>query len=142
MGSPPHMALLPRGGPIQVAAPRVLVPRGVSPPVTSQRATGHLPSGQEDITDRPPVKWALHENFQVNQSPVTSHPATGHWTENINTGESQYSLATGQLATGHRPLVTYHQTLCQPSFSETHAMGMEFTNNNSKRVLLPHGTGL
>ena len=29
IGSPLHMALLPGEGPIQVAAPRVLVPRGV-----------------------------------------------------------------------------------------------------------------
>ena len=55
MGSPPHMALLPGGGPIQVATPRVLVPRGVLAPATCQPATGHLPNGQEDITDWPPV---------------------------------------------------------------------------------------
>ena len=84
---------------------------------------------------RSPVKWVLHKNFQVSQSPVISHPATGHWTKNINinTGKSQYSPATGQLATGH-------QILYQPTFSETHAMGIELTNNtvnNSKRVLLP-----
>ena len=38
-----------------------------------------------------------------------------------------------------RPLVTGHQTLYQPIVSETHAMGIEFTNNpaSSKRVLLP-----
>ena len=80
--------------------------------------TGHLPNGQENITDwppvtghRPPVKWALCKNFQVSQSPVTGHPATGLWTENINI-ESQYSPATG------------HQTLYLPTFSETNAMGM------------------
>ena len=80
MGSPPHMALLPRGGPIQVATPSALVPRGVCPPVTGQLATGHSPNEQEDITDWPLVKWALYKNFQVSQSPVSGHPATGHWT--------------------------------------------------------------
>ena len=63
------MALLPGGGPIQVATTRVLVSRGVCPPVTGQPATGqpgtgHSPNGQEDIMNLSPVKWALHNNFQ------------------------------------------------------------------------------
>ena len=61
MRSPPHMALLPRGGPIQVATSRVFVPRGV----ISSPATGHLPNGKEDITDWPPVN---------------SHWSNGHYT--------------------------------------------------------------
>ena len=87
----------------------------ISPPVigqltTGQPATGHSPSGQENITDRsspvtghwPPVKWALRKNFLVSQSPVTGRPATGHWTENFNTGKSVF---TGHQSTGHRSLV-------------------------------------
>ena len=57
--------------------------RSVSPPVTGQLASGHLPTGQEDITDRSPVKWALHMVVQVSQLPVTCHPATGHLTWKI-----------------------------------------------------------
>ena len=75
----------------------------------------------------PPVKWALHRNFLVR---ITGHQSSSHRSldlENFNTGENQYSPATG------------NQTLYQPIVSATHAMGMEFTNNpaSSKRVLLP-----
>ena len=66
---------------------------------------------------------------------MTGHRPSSHRSldlENLNTGENQYSLATGHRSTGHH-------TLYQPVVSGTHAMGMEFTNNQatSKRVLLP-----
>ena len=66
---------------------------------------------------------------------ITCHRPSSHRSldlENLNTGENQYSPATGQRVTGH-------QTLYQPIVSGTHAMGMEFTNNqaSSKSVLLP-----
>ena len=77
---------------------------------------------------RSPVKWALHKNFQVSQSPVTGHPATGHW--------------IWKISTQGKSIVTGHQTLYQPTFNETHAMGMEFTNNNSKSFFITPGTGL
>ena len=56
--------------------------RSISPPTasTGQPATGQIPTGQEDITDWPPVNRVLHRRLQVSQSPVTGHPATGHWT--------------------------------------------------------------
>ena len=130
------------GRPIKVATLKVLVPRG-----TGQPTTGHLPTGQEDITDWPPVTGQMGITHGSSSQSITSHWPSSHWSldlQNINTGESQFSPATG------------HQTLYQSTFSDTHAMGMEFTTNranlgseqsfnyevqnpanNSKRVLLP-----
>ena len=58
---------------------------------------------------------------------ITSHRPSSH-----RSLDRKYQHRGGQYS-----LVTSHQTLYQPSFSETHAMSMEFTKNNSKRVLLP-----
>ena len=119
--------------------------------VTGQLATGHSPTGQEDIIDQPPTtghtSTRYYTEYFKSVSLSSSHRSLD--LENINPGESQYSPATGQPA-------TCHQTLYQPTFSDTHAMGMEFTTkranlgsehsyrhevqnptNNSKRVLLP-----
>ena len=65
----------------------------VSPAVTGQPATCHWPSGQEDITDRP-------RTVTDHQSRVAGHQSLE--LENFITGESQYSPATGQPATGHQ----------------------------------------
>ena len=103
---------------------------------TGQPATSHLPNGQEDITDQPPV---------------TCHLSNGHYTRIFKSINHQsvaiqppvigQKISTQGKVSIHRPLVnrppvTCHQTLYQSSFSEIHAMGMEFTKNNSKRVLL------
>ena len=71
---------------------------------------------------------------------ITGHRPSSHWSldlENINTGEVNIHWSPV-----NRPPVTGHQTLYQPTFSETHAMGMEFTNNNSKKSFITPGTGL
>ena len=122
--------------------------RSVSPP-----ATGHQPPVNQPPAIRPMDKKTLQTN---KQPPVTSHRPNGHYTrnfksvnhwspaiqppviENFNTGESQYSPVTGHQSTGHWLPVSGHQTLYQSIISETHVMGMEFTNNptSSKRVLL------
>ena len=86
--------------------------RNVSPPATSQPATGHSPNGQEDISEWP---------VTGHQSPVTGHRSNGHYTRIFNSvnhwspaiqppvnglrkyqhRESQYSSATGHPITHH-----------------------------------------
>ena len=78
---------------------------------------------------------------------ISSQSMTGHRPsslrsldlENLNTGENLYSPTTGHRSPGNQPIATGQQTLYQPTVSVTHAIGMEFTNNqsNAKRVLLP-----
>ena len=83
MGSPLHMSYCLGEDPSRWQLQGYLYPeacKSTGQLATSQPAIGHSPNGQENITDQPLVKWALHKNFQVNQSPVTGHPATGHWT--------------------------------------------------------------
>ena len=127
IGTLPHMALLPGGRPIKVATPRILVPRGVCPPVTGQSTTGqpaigHLPSGQENISEQ---LVTGHRSLVMDHwSRVSGHRSNGHYTrissqsiigqwpsthrsldlENINTRDrgSQYSSVTAQTITGHQ----------------------------------------
>ena len=106
--------------------------RSVSPPATCQPATGHSPNGQEDITDRPPVtsQMGIIQEFSlesVNHQSLAIQPP-------VITGEINIYRSLV-----NRPPVTGHQTLYQHIISETHAMGMEFTNNSasSKKVYYP-----
>ena len=138
------MPLLPGVGPIQVATPRVL-----------GGSTGHWSN----------THWTCKKTSQTSQQgitqnvtsqSITGHRPSSHWSldlENIHPGERQYSPV-------NQPPVTGHQTLYQSVFSDTHAMGLEFTtnranlgsehsfrhevqnpNNNSKRVFITPGTG-
>ena len=69
---------------------------------------------------QPPVTGQMGIIQEFSSQSTTGCQPSSHWSldlQNINTGESQYSSATGQLATSQ-------QTLYQPTFSETHAMGM------------------
>ena len=97
MGSPPYMALLPGVGPIQVATPRVLVPRGVCPPVSGHWSFTHWTRRHH----RPATGHRHYTEYckSVNQG-SSSHQSLD--LEIINPGESQYSPPTGQPATGHR----------------------------------------
>ena len=79
---------------------------------------------------------------EISSQSITGHQPSSHRSldlENFNTGESQYSPVTGHQSSGHRLPVSGHQTLYQSIISETHVMGIEFTNNptSSKGVLLP-----
>ena len=98
MGSPPHMALLPRVGPIQVATKGTCTQRSMSPP-----ATGQITTGQEDITDQSSVNKVLHRILQVSQSLVTGHPATGIGLKKYS--PKGKSIFTSHWSTGHRPPV-------------------------------------
>ena len=72
---------------------------------------------------------------------ITGHQPSSHRSldlENINTGE----VIIHHLPVTSQP-ITGHQNLYQPTFSETHAMGMEFSNNdNPKKSFITPGTGL
>ena len=116
MGTLPHMALLPGGRHVKVATPRVLVHE-------------HLPTGQEDVTDQPPVTGQMGITHGRSSQSITSHRPSSQRSldlENINTGESRFSPVNG------------HQTLYQSTISDTHAMGMDFTTNRANLVLNSH----
>ena len=120
--------------------------RSVSPPVTSQSTTGQPATGICPMDKK---------TVQNGRSLVTGHRSNWHYTsifKSVNhrspaiqppviglrkyQHRSKNSPVTGQPVTGH-------QNLYQPTFSETHAMGMEFANNNnSKKSFIIPGTRL
>ena len=117
--------------------------RSVSPPVTVNQP----PVNQPPVNQPPAISPMDKKTFQNGRSlatgqmgitqfssqSITGHRPSSHWSlENINTGEVNI----------HPPLVTGHQNLYQPTFSEIYAMGMEFTNNNnnSKKSFITPGS--
>ena len=59
---------------------------------------------------QPWVKWALHKNIQVSQSPVTGYPATGHWTQ----GEVNIRWSTGHQSPVIRLYISLHLVSLMP----------------------------
>ena len=133
---------------------------GQWPPVTGhltsgQPATDQSPNGQEDISGRPGMPG--HRPPLTGHSPttgqvgdietssltITGHGPSSHWSldlERLNSGEIQESLTTGHdRSPGSRPPVTGHQNIIQPTSSESHTLGTEFTSKQSSisRILLP-----
>ena len=117
------MALLPGGRTHQ---------GGNSKGICTQRSVNPLATGQPAIppcTRRhiSPAIGQMGITQEFSSQSITGHLPSSDWSlENITTGESQYTPATC-----HWSSVTGHRTLYQPSFSETHAMGMEFTSNSA-----------
>ena len=103
-------------------------------PVTGHRAFPSLATSHRAFTDHRPETSSL---------PITRHQPSSHRSldsERLNTGEIQESPTTGHdWSPGSRPPVTGHQNIIQPTTSESHTLGTEFTSKqpSTSRVLLP-----
>ena len=124
------MALLPEGKTHQ---------DGNSKGTCTQRSVSH-----RSIYQPPAICPMDKKTFQNDRSQVTSHQSNGHYTrifKSVNhlspaiqplvIGLRKYQHRGNQYSPVNGSPVTGHQNLYQPTFSETHAMGMEFTNNNN-----------
>ena len=133
MGSPPCMALLPGGGNQGYLYPEECESTG-------HRSTGNQPFAQRTKRHHRPVTGQMGITQEFSSQSITGHRPSSHWSLDRKYQHRGKSIFTGHHSPDKWPPVTGHQTLYQPTFSETHAMGMEFTNNNSKKSFITPGT--
>ena len=99
---------------------------------------GHRPS----LTGHSPTTGQVGD-IETSSLPITGHRPSSHRSldlERLNLAEIQESLTSGHdRSPGSRPPVTGHQNIIQPSTSESHTFGTEFTSKQSStsRILLP-----